>query len=283
MYVWIDALVNYLTSLRIPGIDKNKEYWKNSFHIIGKDILKFHAVYWPRLLLANNLSLPKQIIAHGWWTNESRKISKSLGNSIDPNLIIDTFGLDQFRYFLKKISLGNDGDFSEKALINRINSDLSNNLGNLIQRVMKFINKNYNNAMPCSINEKLDGFVLIKKGLNILPLLEKRIKDYELSKYLDELFVFIDDLNKFMDKSEPWKIYKTDIKKAGERLSILVESFRIIGVLLQPFLPIFSQKLLDLLNIDTYQRDFKCLNIENTLKKGHIFNKPEALFPRYEK
>ena len=119
MYVWIDALVNYLTSLGYPDLKEKKEYWEECIHIIGKDILKFHAVYWPAMLMAANLPLPKKIFAHGWWTNEGKKISKSLGNTIDPNKIIDTFGLDQFRYFLlREVTLGQDGDFSEKALKN---------------------------------------------------------------------------------------------------------------------------------------------------------------------
>ena len=284
MYVWIDALVNYLTSLGYPDLEKKKEYWQNSYHIIGKDILKFHAVYWPALLLANKLNLPKRIIAHGWWTNEGKKISKSTGNTIDPNVMIDKFGLDQFRYFLmREIPLGNDGDFSEKAFLNRINSDLSNNLGNLIQRVMKFIYKNYDNCLPSKIDSKLKGYYLINDGYELLPLIDEKIQNFEISRCLEEIFIYIDKLNKFVDSNEPWKVFKVDRVKAGNGLSILVENFRIIGILLQPFIPNFSTNLLNLLNIKENERNFKFLNIENIIKKDHIFNKPEALFPRYEK
>ena len=284
MYVWIDALVNYLTSLGYPDLEQKKEYWQNSYHIIGKDILKFHAVYWPALLLANKLNLPKRIIAHGWWTNEGNKISKSTGNTIDPNVMIDKFGLDQFRYFLmREIPLGNDGDFSEKAFLNRINSDLSNNLGNLVQRVMKFIYKNYNNCLPSKIDSKLKGYNLINDGYDLLPLIDQKIQNFEISRCLEEIFIFIDKLNKFVDSNEPWKVFKVDRDKAGNGLSILVENFRIIGILLQPFIPNFSTNLLNLLNINENERNFKFLNIENIIKKDHIFNKPEALFPRYEK
>jgi len=153
MYVWIDALVNYLTSLNYPDISKEKmKFWENCIHIIGKDILKFHAVYWPAMLMAANLPIPKTIFAHGWWTNEGKKISKSLGNAIDPNKIMDQYGLDQFKYFLlREVSLGNDGDYSIKSFLDRINADLSNNLGNLIQRTLKFLSKNFSSKIPYSI------------------------------------------------------------------------------------------------------------------------------------
>ena len=198
--------------------------------------------------------------------------------------MIDKFGLDQFRYFLmREIPLGNDGDFSEKAFLNRINSDLSNNLGNLIQRVMKFIYKNYDNCLPSKIDSKLKGYYLINDGYELLPLIDEKIQNFEISRCLEEIFIYIDKLNKFVDSNEPWKVFKVDRVKAGNGLSILVENFRIIGILLQPFIPNFSTNLLNLLNIKENERNFKFLNIENIIKKDHIFNKPEALFPRYEK
>ena len=148
---------------------------------------------------------------------------------------------------------------------------------------MKFIFKNYNSCQPSAIDSKLDGYELIKKGYNLLPSIQAKIKNFELSKCLEEIFNYIDQLNKFMDTNEPWKVFKFDKNKAGEGLSILVESFRILGILFQPFLPNFSNNLLNLLNINEVERNFKFLNIENIIKKDHIFNKPIALFPRYEK
>ncbi len=284
MYVWIDALVNYLTSLGYPDMGNKLTYWENSYHIIGKDILKFHAVYWPALLMAAGFKTPKKIVAHGWWTNNGKKISKSLGNTIDPNEMVENFGLDQFKYFLlREVPLGNDGDFSETSFLNRINSDLSNNLGNLIQRVMKFLSKNFEQKLPLTPLKNDDGFDLIEKGYSILESLENKFERFHISKCLEEIFFYIDDMNRFMDKSEPWKTFKKNPEEAAKTLSVLVESFRIIGIYLQPFIPDFSIKLLDLLNINLEKRDFDCLNYKNVLKKGHVFNKPLALFPRYEK
>ena len=285
MYVWIDALTNYLTSIGYPNItDEKMEYWENCIHIIGKDILKFHAIYWPAMLMAINHTLPKTIFAHGWWTNEGKKISKSLGNTIDPNQMIEKFGLDQLRYFLlREVPLGNDGDFSESSLINRINSDLSNNLGNLIQRVVKFINKNFNNSVPNSLREEADEIKLICQGYEIIITVKKKMKEFQISKCLEDIFFYIDELNKYMDESQPWNSFKIDPKKAGKDLSILIECFRIIGIVLQPFIPNASKKILDILNINNESRGFNNLNSKNILMSNHVLNKPSPIFPRYEK
>ena len=285
MYVWIDALTNYLTSIGYPNItDEKLEYWENCIHIIGKDILKFHAIYWPAMLMAINHALPKTIFAHGWWTNEGKKISKSLGNTIDPNQMIEKFGLDQLRYFLlREVPLGNDGDFSEFSLINRINSDLSNNLGNLIQRVVKFINKNFNNSVPNSLREEADQIKLICQGYEMIVPVKKKMEEFKISKCLEDIFFYIDELNKYMDESQPWNSFKIDPKKAGKDLSILIECFRVIGIVLQPFIPNASKKILDILNIKNESRGFDNLNSKNTLMSNHILNKPSPIFPRYEK
>jgi len=283
MYVWIDALVNYLTSLGYPNFKEKKNYWNECIHVIGKDILKFHAVYWPAMLMAAKLPLPKKIFAHGWWTNEGKKISKSLGNSIDPNKIIDNFGLDQFRYFLlREVTLGQDGDFSEKALKNRVNSDLSNNLGNLVQRTIKFLFKNFEGVLPSQLNlNSIDNYPL-KDAYLLFQKVEKLINNLELSKGIDEIFIFISKLNKFMDESEPWNLIKDDRESTARVLTELIESFRVIGIILQPFLPIASKLLLDTLNIDNKLRTFEYLNSKNFLNKGHKLNEPKALFPRFE-
>ena len=283
MYVWIDALVNYLTSIGYPNFKKNKEYWEECIHVIGKDILKFHAVYWPAMLMASDLPLPKKIFAHGWWTNEGKKISKSLGNSIDPNKIIDSYGLDQFRYFLlREVTLGQDGDFSEQALKNRVNSDLSNNFGNLVQRTIKFLFKNFDGVVPFQLKpNSINNFPLNDIFL-LFQKVEKFIINLEMNKAIEEIFISISNLNKFMDESEPWNVVKKDRELTGKILTELIESFRIIGIILQPFLPIASKLLLDTLNIDNKLRMFKYINSKNFINKGHKLNEPKALFPRFE-
>ena len=285
MYVWIDALTNYLTSIGYPKISSKKiKFWENCIHIIGKDILKFHAVYWPAMLMAINHPLPKSIFAHGWWTNEGEKISKSLGNTVDPNEMINKYGLDQFRYFLlREVPLGNDGDFSEKSLIIRINSDLSNNLGNLIQRVTKFLKKNFNNKIPYSLIDEHETNKQLKQGYLLINNIKIKMNNFEISKCLEDIFLYIDELNKFMDECEPWKSFKLDPEKAGKDLSILIECFRIIGIILQPFIPNASRKILDTLNIKESSRTFDNLTREQALKKSYELNNPQPLFPRYEK
>ncbi len=283
MYVWIDALVNYLTSLGYPNLNKKKEYWDECIHIIGKDILKFHAVYWPAMLMAADLPLPKKIFAHGWWTNEGKKISKSLGNTIDPNKVIDSFGLDQLRYFLlREVTFGQDGDFSENALKNRVNSDLSNNLGNLIQRTIKFLFKNFEGAVPYQLDKNVLECYPLNDAYDLFEKVEKLVNNLELNKAIEEIFMFISGLNKYMDDSEPWNSIKKDKESTGKILTQLIEGFRIIGIILQPFLPISSKLLLDTLNIDNKLRTFENLNSNNIINKGHKLNEPKALFPRFE-
>ena len=286
MYVWIDALTNYLTSLGYPNLEeKNMQFWQNCIHIIGKDILKFHAVYWPAMLMAINYQLPKTIFAHGWWTNEGKKISKSIGNTIDPNDMIEKYGLDQFRYFLlREVPLGNDGDFSVDSLINRVNADLSNNLGNLVQRVVKFLNKNFNNIIPYSVKDDTSNINrCLKNGYDLIKIIDKKMSDFNISKCLEDIFLFIDELNKFMDSSQPWNTFKENPQKAGRDLSMLIECFRIIGIILQPFIPIAAKNILDILNIKNSERKFDNLSLEFSVKKNHTINDPKQLFPRYEK
>ena len=283
VYVWIDALVNYLTSIEYPDLkEESKLFWKNSIHIIGKDILKFHAIYWPAMLMSVNLPTPKKIYAHGWWTNEGKKISKSLKNTIDPAYLIEKFGLDQFKYYLlREVSLGEDGDFSEKSFINRTNSDLSNNFGNLIQRVIKFSNKNFENKFPNDINTKMDDFYLIELGYALYQKVENKMISFQFSKALEIIWNFISKLNQYIDKMEPWKLIKTNKEKSALVLSIVIENIRIIAILTQPFIPDSSKKILDMLNVDIDKRHFKYLNIKNSLKKNAIINEPVQIFPRY--
>jgi len=284
MYVWIDALTNYITSLGYPKVNLNKNsFWKECIHVIGKDIIKFHAVYWPAMLMAAGYELPKCILAHGWWTNEGKKISKSLGNTIDPDSMINKFGLEQFRYFLlREVPLGNDGDFSEASFINRINADLSNNLGNLIQRVTKFIAKNFNSKIPFDLSQNSSKIEILEDGYKLIDKSEKLMKNFELSKIIDEIFHYINKLNKLVDQNQPWKTFKENPEKAGYDLSVLIEAFRVVSIILQPYIPIAACKILDLLNIHEEQRTFKFVDKTYSIPKNHLINDPEPIFPRYE-
>ncbi|MAI84981.1 MAG: methionine--tRNA ligase [Rickettsiales bacterium] len=283
IYVWIDALTNYLTSLEYPN-EKKKflSFWNNSIHVIGKDILKFHAIYWPAILMAADLKIPKQIFAHGWWTNEGEKISKSFGNTIDPVYLIDRFGLDQLRYYLlREVPLGNDGDFSEKSFILRTNSDLSNSLGNLLQRTLKFSNKHFDGKFPCNIESNNKEFLdILNNGYQLSNSLKVNIKNFEIHKALEKIWKFINKLNKFIDDMEPWNKIKNQKEQTAKVMAILIESIRIIGIVLQPFLPNSSQKILDILNVNPKERTFKYLNKKNSLVKNSKINDPEQLFPR---
>ena len=283
MYVWIDALVNYLTSIDFPKTTKDQFcFWENCIHIIGKDILKFHAVYWPAMLMAAEIPLPKRIFAHGWWTNEGKKISKSIGNVIDPNAMIEKYGLDQFKYFLlREVTLGQDGDFSEYSFKARINSELSNNLGNLIQRALKFTSKNFKNKMPAEI-EVLGKNDLLNEVYGLLPKVKKHMQSLEINKAIDEIVAMLTKLNKFMDLAEPWNSIKINPEKTAKDLSTLIECFRVIGILLQPFIPDASEEILNILNIEKNKRKFKFLNFKYKINKDHCINEPKPLFPRYD-
>ena len=283
IYVWIDALTNYLTAINFPKIDNNDQaFWKNAHHIIGKDILKFHAVYWPALLMAINFPLPKTIFAHGWWTNEGKKISKSAGNTIEPNQLISKFGLDQLKYFLiREVTLGQDGDFSEKSFINRINSDLSNSLGNLISRTIKFTNKHFDNKFPIDLDKNIFNSTILISGYNLLKQYEENITNFELNKGLEKVWFFINLLNQYIDKMEPWSTIKNDKLKTAETLSILIESIRLLGIILQPFIPEAAKKILDILNIDNNSRSFKFYDMKYAMKKNHPLNDAQPLFPRF--
>ena len=283
IYVWIDALANYLSAIKYPESFENEKFWKNSIHIIGKDILKFHAIYWPAILMAADLTPPKQIFAHGWWTNEGKKISKSLNNSIDPLQLIHKYGLDQLRYFLlREVTLGQDGDFSEKSFIKRVNSDLANNLGNLIQRTLKLLEKHFDNKIPLKISE-LKNVEILSDTYKLVTLVKPKIENFEYNKALESIFNQIDQLNQFIDNEKPWEsIKKNDLSKASETLSTLIECFRVIAVILIPFIPDSAKKILDTLNVDYTNMNFERLNIEFCLKKGEKINKIEKLFPRYD-
>ena len=282
MYVWIDALCNYLTSIGYSDGDINEfnRFWPG-VHIVGKDILRFHSVYWPAFLMAANLKPPKKVFAHGWWTNEGRKISKSLGNTIDPYDIINQYGLDQFRFFLfREVPFGNDGDFSRESLVKRSNSDLSNNYGNLVQRICSFICKNCNQTVE-------NDFILNDFDKKILLFSDKKLENYkelitnyEIDKALKEVFDLLTETNVYIDKQAPWLLKKNDLKRMNIVLSVSILLIKKTTLMLFPIIPNSCKKVFNIIN-----EDYKNLNFSNVndlpVKKVYI-NFPNPIFPRID-
>ena len=283
MYVWLDALTNYLSAIGFPDT-KNPNYvnfWPADLHMVGKDILRFHAVYWPAFLMAAELPLPKRIFAHGWWTNEGRKISKSDGNIIDPLEIINNYGLDQIRYFLlREVSFGSDGDFSKSALLTRINGDLSNDLGNLCQRVISMIYKNCNGKIPnkCQ-NYSVEDKIFIEEFQNLFSKVKVEINQQSFHQALKLIWQVISSANKFVDEQAPWKLKNANLNRMNDVLWILSESIRTISIIIQPFMPTSASKILNQLSVLENERTFEFLKSDVFIKSNLIEN-PSPVFPR---
>ena len=285
MYVWLDALTNYISACNYGNDDINKDYsnfWPADLHMVGKDIIRFHAGYWPAFLMAADLPVPKKVFAHGWWTNEGQKISKSLGNVIDPFDIVDNYGVDQVRYFLmREVPFGNDGDFSVSQLINRANSDLSNNLGNLFQRVVSMIVKNCNGKVPQKPSLFLEkDLVLINSIKNSLDHYRNLIENQKFDQFLKDIWSIVSDANKYVDEQAPWSLKKNDFNRMEVVLYSLIETLKQIAIMLQPFIPISSNYMLDHLNISIDDRQFKSIDV--FIKGGGDISIPSSLFPRIE-
>ncbi len=285
MYVWLDALTNYMTALGYPneGAEKYKTFWPEATHIIGKDILRFHAVYWPAFLLAAGLKPPKRVFAHGWWTIEGEKMSKSLGNALDPYELIDTYGLDQLRYFmLREVPFGNDGDFSRTAMINRINSDLANDYGNLCQRVLSMIAKNCQGTVPEPGEEQADDKELNDAAEALLGQVRKHMESQALHKALEAIFDVVGQANRYVDAQAPWALRKTDPERMGAVLYHLAETIRRLALLTQAFMPAASEKILDQLMVPAERRTLGFYPSERGgLIAGTELPKPSGVFPRY--
>ncbi len=287
IYVWIDALTNYLTLLGFPDTQNHeyKKFWTNdnsfSIHVIGKDILRFHAVYWPAILLAAGLPLSKQIAIHGWWLNEGQKMSKSIGNTINPIGLTEEFGVDQVRYFLlKEVAFGNDGNFSKAGMIKCINSDLANNIGNLIHRTIAFVHKEYEGVIPEVNSDILVGNEALPNYEEILKQIEHHLFKYEFNNILSIILGLASRANSYIDQSAPWKLRKTNPKLMNAVIYKLLEYIRIIGILLQPIIPNSANAILNQLQILTEERNIKYFT--NTIKPGVLLPAPTAIFPKFE-
>ncbi|MEH6631815.1 MAG: methionine--tRNA ligase [Halopseudomonas aestusnigri] len=282
MYVWLDALTNYLTAVGYPDEtgEDYKEFWPATVHMVGKDILRFHAVYWPAFLMAADLPLPKRIYAHGWWTNEGQKISKSVGNVIDPLAIIEEYGLDQVRYFMmREVPFGKDGDYSKRAIISRMNGDLANDIGNLSQRVLSMVFKNCEGQIPEHGQFTDADKVLLESVSGLHQKLRTEFDKQRFHKGLEAVWEVISAANKYVDEQAPWALRKTDLSRMGTVLYVLTESIRQIAILLQPVMPQSMNKMLDQISLQADVRQFS--DLTTPLKSGVSIEKPQGIFPRY--
>ena len=284
IYVWLDALTNYISALNFPDIEdkKFKNFWPADIHIIGKDILRFHAVFWPAFLLAAKLPTPKKIFGHGWILSEEKKMSKSLGNILDPIEIVNKYGIDQLRYYLvKEVSLGNDGSISMENLKNCINNDLANNYGNLCSRVFSFIKKNCGNKIPYSSKlNKLDN-KLLNNLIDDLPNLIDLMNNQSLNEYIKKVVNFSFEANKYFNDSEPWTVKKKDQDRMNSILFTITHQIKNITILLSPIIPTTSIKVLNAMNISTSELSFEMIKKKDLNHKKELKNL-EILFMKIE-
>ncbi len=281
MYVWLDALTNYMTALGFPDESSAlyQQFWPASLHIVGKDIVRFHAVYWPAFLMAAQLPIPHKVFAHGWWTNEGQKISKSLGNVIDPLALVDQYGLDATRYFLmREVPFGADGDFSHHAMVNRINHDLANDLGNLAMRTLAFIAKNADGEMPKIHELNHEDQEILQKSANLIHIVELKLSAQEFHRALEEIWAVIGDANRYIDKVAPWALKKTDTARMASVLGVLCEVIKQVSLILQPFIPNACDKLLTQLAIPADKRTSEFYL--TPIVAGTKFPAPFGVFPR---
>ncbi len=284
MYVWLDALTNYITAAGYPDVEgaEYKTFWPADLHMVGKDILRFHAVYWPAFLMGAGIAPPKRVFAHGWWTNEGKKISKSLGNIIDPLDLTARYGLDQLRYFLlREVPFGNDGDFSHRAMIGRIDGDLANDFGNLAQRSLSMINKNCDARMP-----EPGAFTAADKKLLcaadcLLGEMRALFAAQSFHKALIAMWAVIGDANRYIDEMAPWALRKTDPARMATVLYVVAETLRHLAILAQPVMPGAGAKMLAQLAVADDARTFAHLTPDHALEPGTPLPKPEGVFPRF--
>ncbi|NBC33539.1 MAG: methionine--tRNA ligase [Alphaproteobacteria bacterium] len=284
MYVWLDALTNYITAIGYPDTDSLsfRKYWPADLHMVGKDILRFHAVYWPAFLMAAGLPPPRRVFAHGWWTNEGEKISKSLGNVIDPHALVGEYGLDQVRYFLsREVPFGNDGDFSHRAMVGRINGDLANDLGNLAQRVLSMVGKHCGAAVPEPGAFTDSDRAMLDKARALPARLRADYAVQAFHRALEGVWSVIAEANRYVDEQAPWALRKTDPPRMGTVLYVVMEALRHVGILLQPVMPDAMGRLLDQLGVGPEVRTFAHLTEGHALAGGTKLPPPQGVFPRY--
>ena len=283
IYVWLDALANYITAVGYPETQSPEfsAFWPADLHLVGKDIVRFHAVYWPAFLMAAGLEPPRRVFAHGWWTVEGQKMSKSLNNFIPPKQLVDTYGLDAVRYFvLRELPFGSDGDFSHRAVVGRLNGDLANDFGNLAQRVLVMINRNCGGCVPDYGELRAGDTALLNAAQNLLGTVRGHIAEQAFHLALEAIWRVVGEANRYVDEQAPWALSRSDPARMRTVLYTLAETLRHLAILVQPFMPGAARKLLDQLAVPEAARDFIAL-AEAPLASGTRLPKPEAIFPRF--
>jgi methionyl-tRNA synthetase len=281
MYVWLDALTNYITAAGFPDESAGKwAFWPADVHMVGKDILRFHAVYWPAFLMGAGLAPPRRVFAHGWWTVAGEKMSKSLGNVLDPQELADTYGLDSLRYFLlREVPFGNDGTFSRKALVSRLNVELANDLGNLAQRSLSLIARNCEAKLPESGPRTPEDEEMLAAAASLLPAVRAQMDRQAFGEALEEIWKVIRAANAYIDRQAPWALRKTDAVRMAHVLRVLADVIRTVATLLQPFMPEKTAAMLDQLGVPADGRDFAAL--ATPLPAGTALPPPQGVFPRF--
>ncbi|XHB99225.1 methionine--tRNA ligase [Nitratireductor sp. ac15] len=283
MYVWVDALTNYITAAGYPDTNAERwSFWPANVHVIGKDIVRFHAVYWPAFLMSAGIELPKRVYAHGFLFNRGEKMSKSVGNVVDPFALIEHYGLDAVRYFfLREVPFGQDGSYSHDAIVNRTNADLANDLGNLAQRSLSMIAKNCGGTVPEKGTPGEEDLTILKRAGEALETARTAMETQALHQALAAIFNVVAEANRYFAGQEPWALKKTDPARMQSVLYTTAELVRRVAILCQPFIPGSAEKLLDLLVVDKDARSFAHLGEENALVSGTALPAPQPVFPRY--
>ena len=284
MYVWIDALTNYITGVGYPDTDNAlfRRYWPASLHVIGKDILRFHTVYWPAFLMSADIDLPRRVFAHGFLYNRGEKMSKSVGNVLDPFNMIETFGADQFRYFFcREVPYGQDGSYSPEAMVTRINADLANDLGNLAQRSLSMIGKNCDGTVPEPGPYTPADTAILAAVDGLLPASREAVDAQAIHTYVGAVWRVVADANRYFAGEEPWALKKTDVARMGTVLYVTAEIIRQVAILALPVMPASCGRLLDLVAASDDARHFGALGEGGRLVPGTALPQPAGVFPRH--
>ncbi|MBI4275125.1 MAG: methionine--tRNA ligase, partial [Rhizobiales bacterium] len=284
MYVWVDALTNYITAAGFPDTEseKFKRYWPADLHVIGKDIVRFHAVYWPAFLMSAGIEVPRRIFSHGFLFNRGEKMSKSVGNVIDPFALADAYGVDPLRYFfLREVPFGQDGNYSHEAIVNRINADLANDLGNLAQRSLTMVGKQFGSVLPKPGKFSANDDAILKAADAMIGQAREHMKTQQLHQVLNGAWAVVADANRYFAGEAPWALAKTDQARQGTVLYVTADVIRQIAILSQPFMPKSAAKLLDLLAVPAAERDFSKLGGVHRIAPGASLPSPAPVFPRY--